>query len=305
MTRKAAIALTVICLAMPGVLFGAARAGQQTSPNFTFERLSASRDVNDAFDRGSITLMVNVYRPVTNDRRRVVLFSHGSTGGFATEPASMNPPPPSVVQFFTTRGYTVVAPMRRGIGVSGGTYREECNVTAGKCTAADNVALGKSGVEEALRDTDAVLDQLVLGKLVPADAKILLAGVSRGGFLSILLAARHPQLASGILSFAGGWFRVGDDQAANERADRLTFQTEQLAQAARTVRVPSMWIYAQRDSLYSLAFTRLFHKAFVDAGGRAEYVFVEEHALPDGHLVATQAALWDAHAERFLRSIER
>jgi pimeloyl-ACP methyl ester carboxylesterase len=304
MTPKTAIALIVFCLTMPGVLFGPARAGEQPSQNFTFERLAASRDVDDSFDRGSIKLMVNVYRPVSNDRHRVVLFSHGSTGGFATDPSTINPPAPSIVQFFTTRGYTVVAPMRRGIGVSGGTYREECNVTAGKCTAADNLALGKSGVDEAIRDIDAVLDQLVLGKLAPADSKILLVGVSRGGFLSILLAARHPQLASGILSFAGGWFRVGDDQPAAERIDRMTFQTEQLAHAAPTVRVPAMWIYAQRDSLYSQAFTRLFHKSFVDAGGHADYVFIDQHALPDGHLVASQAALWEAHADRFLLSIE-
>lgn len=244
MTRNDAIVMSVLGVAVLGMLLRPGGAAAQVPPSFTHERLSATRVVDDAFDRGPITLMVNVYRPTANDRHQVVFFSHGSTGGFATPPASMNPPPPAIVQFFTARGYTVVAPMRRGIGVSGGTYREECNVAEGRCTADENLALGKRGVDEALRDVDAVLDQVVIDKLAPRGSRILFVGVSRGGFLSLLLAARRPQLASAVISFAGGWFRVGDDQAAVERDDRMTFQTEQLARAARTVSVPSLWIYA-------------------------------------------------------------
>src|ERR1044071_6535798 len=92
----------------------------------------------------------------------------------------------TVIQFFVSRGYTVVAPMRRGRGESTGTYVEECSVFTGQCTGADQVTLGERGIREALLDTDAVIQQLILGRLVPRESKILLAGHSRGGFLSLI-----------------------------------------------------------------------------------------------------------------------
>ena len=51
--------------------------------DYTFERMTATRLVNDAEDKGEIRLVAYVYRPVKNDRHKVVLFSHGSTGGLS------------------------------------------------------------------------------------------------------------------------------------------------------------------------------------------------------------------------------
>ena len=48
---------------------------------YTFERMEATRAVDDAQDKGTIRLVTYVYRPVKNDRHEVALFSHGSTGG--------------------------------------------------------------------------------------------------------------------------------------------------------------------------------------------------------------------------------
>ena len=75
-----------------------------------------------------------------------------------------------------------MAPSRRGVGESSGTYREECAVWAGKCTRAEYLELFESGLEEAVLDTSAVIDQNILGGLVPRDSRLLLAGQSRGGF---------------------------------------------------------------------------------------------------------------------------
>jgi len=120
----------VVALAVPAP-------GQAINPEFvfgrdyTFERMVATRKVRDAEDKGTIRLVTYVYRPQRNDRHEVVLFSHGSTGGLATspeEPGGSNAPPRAVVQFFVSRGYTVVAPMRRGRGESTGTYIEECSI---------------------------------------------------------------------------------------------------------------------------------------------------------------------------------
>jgi pimeloyl-ACP methyl ester carboxylesterase len=202
--------------------------------DYTFERMVAIRKVNDAEDQGTIRLMTYVYRPLKNDRHEVVLFSHGSTGGLARspkEPGAGNAPPPIVVQFFVSRGYTVVAPMRRGRGESTGTYVEECSVYIGQCTVADQVPLGERAIREALLDTDAVIDQLVRGRLVPRESKILLVGHSRGGFLSLILAGERPTLIKGVINFAGGWYRVRLTSA--EHQQMMDDQKERLARAAK------------------------------------------------------------------------
>lgn len=269
--------------------------------SYTFEQMNATREVNDEFDRGRVTLVANVYRPAKNDRRQVVLYSHGSTGGWIRSPKESNgAPPPSVVEFFISRGFTLVAPMRRGVGFSTGTYREECPQSAGQCSASENTASGISGLQEAIRDTDAVIDQIILGKLLPPNSKVLLAGVSRGGFLSLIMAGRRPEVFMGVLNFVGGWFGIADVFPASENASRMQFQGDQLAAAGKRARVPTVWIYAARDVFYSETVTRQFFKAFMEAGGRGDYVFISEHPLQNGHGIASQRSLWGSRVDRFL-----
>ena len=150
--------------------------------DYTFERMTATRAVNDAEDKGAIRLVAYVYRPVKNDRHKVVLFSHGSTGSLARSPKeAMDAPPVPVVSFFVSRGYTLVAPMRRGRNESSGTYVEECSVFTNECTVEEQIPRGERAMKEALADTNAVIDQLIIGKLAARGSKILAAGISRGG----------------------------------------------------------------------------------------------------------------------------
>jgi hypothetical protein len=161
--------------------------------DYTFERTEATRVVDDDQDKGTIRLATFIYRPVQNDRKEVVLFSHGSTGGLSRspkEPAEVVPQ--AILRFFNSRGYTLVAPHRRGRGESTGTYVEECSVFMNECTSQQFSVLGARALREALADTNAVIDQIILGKLVPRDSKILAAGISRGGFLSLMHAGERP-----------------------------------------------------------------------------------------------------------------
>lgn len=272
--------------------------------SYKFEQIHASRQVDDEFDRGRLTLVANVYRPVKNDRQQVVLFSHGSTGSWTRHPKEMGGgPPPSVVEFFVSRGFTVVAPMRRGVGFSSGAYREECPLSAGQCSSSENTSSGISGLQEAIRDTDAVIDQIILGKLLPSNSKILLAGVSRGGFLSLILASRRSESVMGVLSFSGGWFGISDVFPASANMARMQFQGDELAAAGKKAPVPTLWIYAARDVFYSETVTRQFFKAFTDAGGRGDYVYIGDHPLENGHGIASQLPLWRARVDRFLSEL--
>lgn len=225
----------ILGLLLLSVASGAA--GQVLSPDFahgvhyTFERMTATRTVRDAFDRGRITLVAYVYRPVGADRRKVVLFSHGSTAGWTVSPKEPFEPPTSVVRYFTKRGYTVVAPTRRGVNESSGSYIEECEFQAGKCSLAENTALFDSGLREATLDSLAVVDQIIYGRLVPKNSTILLAGVSRGGFLSLVLAAERPRMAAGVFNFVGGWLSITDAWPAELNQRRLQLQTDRLTRA--------------------------------------------------------------------------
>jgi pimeloyl-ACP methyl ester carboxylesterase len=287
--------------------------GQAINPEFvfgrdyTFERMVATRNVHDAENRGTIRLVTYVYRPVKNDRHEVVLFSHGSTGGLSSsprEPGGSNAPPRTVVQFFVSRGYTVVAPMRRGRGESSGTYVEECSVFTGQCTTADQVTLGERGIREALLDTNAVIQQLILGRVVPRQSKILLAGHSRGGFLSLILAGERPTLIKGVINFAGGWYGVTDRLTSAENQRRLDDQKARLTRAANSAGAPTIWFYAARDPLYKDGVPQDQLRYWQEAGGHAEFVFITQHSLPNAHLALSDLRLWEQQADAFLKTIE-
>ena len=271
--------------------------------DYTFERMEATREVHDAEDNGTIRLVAFVYRPVKTDRHEVVLYSHGSTASWSRSPKEQGDAPAApVLRFFLSRGYTVVAPMRRGRGESTGAYVEECPVYAGKCSPADQVALGDRALQEALLDTNAVLDQIVY-RLVPRDSTIIAAGHSRGGFLSLILAGERPAVVKGVVNFAGGWQAMNDRSTPEDHKHRVDVQAIPLARAAKRAQSPSIWIYADRDPFYNEAGRQGILKAWRDAGGKAEYLLVKEHALPNAHAIPSNATYWESQLDAFLKSL--
>ena len=273
--------------------------------DYTFERMEATRKVHDAEDKGRIRLVSYVYRPVRTDRREVVLYSHGSTASWTRSPKEQgDAPPAAVLRFFLSRGYTVVAPMRRGRGESSGTYVEECPVYAGRCSPADQVALGERALREALLDTNAVIDQIVY-HLVPRDSKMIAAGHSRGGFLSLILAGERPHAVNGVVNFAGAWQAMNDRVTPEDHKHRVEVQAVPLGRAAKHAKAPSIWIYADRDPFYNEAGRQGILKAWRDAGGKADYILVTEHALPNPHAIPSNATYWESQLDTFLKSLIR
>lgn len=269
---------------------------------YEFERKFATRRVTDAADSGLISLATYIYRPLRDDRRQVAVFLHGSLGGMTVDPhEQFQAMPRELIEYLVRKGITVVYSTRRGIGESSGTFREECAFAAGACTLAQYRAMFQPGIAEAEADTLAVIDELVLGKEVPRDAKVLLVGISRGGFLALHVAAQRPGAVSGVLNFVGGWLSLGDDWPVDENAERLRLQRDALARIGQRLDgVPTQWVYASRDPFYAESTTRGFFASFTTAGGRGDYLFVDKHELPSGHSVATRPALWSAAVDAFL-----
>ncbi|HET7707663.1 MAG TPA: alpha/beta fold hydrolase [Thermoanaerobaculia bacterium] len=269
--------------------------------DYTFERMVATRVVRDAHDSGPIKLVTYVYRPLKNDRREVVLYSHGSTGARSPKDPIGTPPPIQIVNFFLSRGYTVVAPLRRGRSESTGAFVEECSEYANPCTDAEQAVITDRSIKEALLDTTAVIDQLVLGRIVARNSKILAAGHSRGGFLSLMLAGERPQVVKGVINFSGGWRIVSSQVEEAVRRERMRTQTESLARAAKRTTVPSIWLYAARDPFYAEGTPQELVKAWLDAGGKAEFIYLTDHSLENAHALPSSPILWARPLDAFLK----
>ena len=120
-----------------------------------------------------------------------------------------------------------------------------------------------------------------------------------GGISTIALAARNPPGMVAAVNFAGG---KGGDPASRPgdpcAPDKLA---QSYAAFGKTARVPTLWLYSQNDLYWGPELPRQWHKAYVEAGGKAEFT-----ALPpfgrDGHVVFGQAvSLWEPLVDAFLK----
>lgn len=160
----------------------------------------------------------------------LAVLSHGSSDGVDPRmPVTME----GEARWLRDQGYAVLVPMRRGRGASDGT----CGETA-CCDFATRTPLDCSaGLEEALQD---LRDAIGFGRRQPGvrPGPVLLAGQSRGGFLSIAYAGLHPTQVAGVISFVGGWTA----DWCNGR-----FNTHHLAQAGAGAAAPQLWLHGDND----------------------------------------------------------
>ena len=239
--------------------------------------------VIDTGDFGSrrITLEATVYRPGGDGPFPVLVLNHGSTGG---NPAIVKATWPAARQarFFLERGFAVVAPMRRGRGASDGDY--------GETYGCASVSLS-SGLARAVEDVDGVLAWLDRQSWADT-SRLLMAGISRGGFLSVVYAGERPQRVKGVVNFVGGW--------TSERCDPYgDFNAASFKAAGRAARVPMLWLYGDLDHYYRPAAIRAYYDAFIAAGGQGAL-----HIYPRyGHDIANHTALWEATADAYLAGL--
>jgi predicted acyl esterase len=170
------------------------------------------------------------------------VFNHGSTGGNhaaikVTRKAARQ------ARFFAERGFAVVVPMRRGRGASDGEYGESYGCDSPALTA---------GVARAVEDVDGVVAWLDTQSWADT-GRLVMAGISRGGFLSVIYAGERPQRVKGVVNFVGGW--------TSERCDRYTpnFNTGSLGTAGRSARGPMLWLYGDLDDYYGPAAIRSYY----------------------------------------------
>lgn len=226
----------------------------------------------------TLLLQTTIYPAEGKGKHPVVIVNHGSTG-----PGLI--PPEKVFrgwteeELFHSLGYIEVVPMRKGRGTSEGPNVEE-----------DFWSSDATTLDSAVEDLRAVIEYL--GKLPEVDTnRIVLAGVSRGGFLSSIYAARHPEGICGVLNFSGGWY--------GESHWKSGFNLKEFRKAGQNAKAPQLWLYADHDSFYSLKFDEKEFAEFKAAGGKGELVEVRD--LPgNGHDLMFRLDRWEDAVTNYL-----
>jgi dienelactone hydrolase len=225
-------------------------------------------------------LQTTLYPQATAGKHPVIIWNHGSTGP-GIIPANLVLRGENAATFFHSIGYLVVVPMRKGRGLSDGPYLEE-----------DNSLASSVQLDSAIEDVQAAINYARSRDDVDPK-KIIVAGVSRGGLLSVACAGRHPDDVAGVINFSGGWF--GEMVPTD-------FNFEAFAQAGHDAKVPMLWLYADHDSFYSLKFDEKEFSKFRDAGGRGEMVEVRD--LPgEGHMLCEWVDRWEDKVTNYLNGL--
>lgn len=217
----------------------------------------------------------------------VVVFNHGSPLDAAERPKMTPNGYATAVQWFTDRGYVVVAALRRGFGTSGGKFTEGVS-----CDAPDYAKAGRT----AAHDIRAIFEYVKRMPDVDLD-RLVIAGHSAGGFGSIALLGEDGVKARAAISFAGGK-GAGCLHLGPPYTDDIVAAAGVYGKKART---PSLWIYADNDSLFAPPLPDRMFAAYREGGAPAELVHIPATGK-DGHALFTKAAEaeWTAAADRFL-----
>jgi dienelactone hydrolase len=218
----------------------------------------------------------------------IVLISHGKPALRADMAAVHATNYRSIAQDFARRGWLAVAVVRRGYGLSEGSFE-----SAGNCrTGFDLLRQFRAEAE----DLAGALAVAVLRK--EADGtRVLALGASDGAMASLALAAEQPRAVRAVINISGGL-----------RNKECPFE-DQLVAAFRDlgarVTAPSLWLYAENDSYFPPSAVSRLKAAYAE--GRAPVSFV---MLPpvsdDGHRLFSNIEgrlRWWPEVDRFLRTL--
>ena len=230
-------------------------------------------------------------RPSGAQRYTLALISHGASSD-AQERLEMSPYGfyRQAIEF-ARRGFAALVVMRRGYGLSGGSYAEG----HGCCEVGTYLRSAKESADDlrtaiaAMKNRNDVTTQGMIA-----------VGVSGGGLASIALTLDPPPGLAAAISFAGGLLR-----AQHAAADMRSASDEAgLVEAFRTLgagsHTPMLFIYAANDSYFRPELAHKLFAAFTGSGGRAKLIDAPAFGN-DGHqLFSAGTAMWPGMVDDFL-----
>lgn len=240
-----------------------------------------------------VTLEIVLFRPLEPGRYPTVVFNHGSTGN-GSDPSLFDDTFTSkaIASFFVDRGFMVAFPQRRGRGQSDGLYDEGFAPDRSGYSCQRDLTL--AGADRALADLDAATDW-IRNRADVDTTRMLVAGTSRGGILSVTYVARRPEVYLAAVNFVGGWLGEG---CGDHRAVNRTLFIE-----AAGFPGASLWLYGVNDSFYSLPYSRDLFAAFSAAGGLGSFHEFDRGPGRNGHFLVNDPDLWAASVDAFLAQL--
>ena len=228
----------------------------------------------------SVALRATVFRPAGGiaERHPLVVINHGTSE--ANRMSVSMPVYYWLSRWFVDRGFAVVLPQRRGHGATGGTLVE----AVGDCANPDHF---RSGVIAA-QDVGAAVDFMRRQPFVDP-ARVLVAGVSTGGWASLALASQRPDLMTAVVNIAGG--RGGHAFGRKNSVCGIDTLVGATHDFARTARAPTLWLYAENDSYFGPALAAKMAAAWKQGGGQVECDPLPAYGS-DGHDIVDDRAGW-------------
>ena len=236
------------------------------------------------------TMVLTVFSEDANPKPAPILvFNHGRAP-LASDRANFGRSRYSkTAQFFVERGFIVALPTRIGYGVTGGEDIED----TGACAHKDYPPGSNVGAEQTLaalafvrQRPDAVQDRAVV------------VGQSFGGAIAVALASRNPIGVTAAINFAGGG--GGNPLTSPKRPCMPQALEKMFADYGKTARVPMLWIYTENDMFFGAEYPRQWHQAFVEQGGKAQFVQFPPKG-EDGHSLFTRfPEVWQPVVGEFL-----
>lgn len=236
-------------------------------------------------------LVITHFRPAGPGPFPVVVFNHGRTGTNRHEPVRWRALP--TARYWTRRGFAVIVPTRIGYGELGQTVDPEAS---GSCANAD--------FRPALEAMSTQVERAVeFARTLPwiDSSRIILSGVSYGGFATVGATARRIQGVIGAINFVGGL--GGSPQARPGDPCQGTRVASLAAEAGRKSVAPMLWLYAENDTYWGQEWPRRWHEAFTGSGGKAKFVTFPPK-LEEGHRLMSQGfSLWRPVVDNYLTEL--
>lgn len=228
-----------------------------------------------------LALRATVFRPPGPPTQRypLAVINHGTSE--ANRLAVSMPVYYWLSRWFIERGFAVVVPQRRGHGATGGPLVE----SVGDCRQPDHYQSGLI----AAQDVGAAVDYMAAQPFVDP-TRIVVIGISTGGWASLALAAQRPKLARVVVNFAGG--RGGHAWGRKNEVCDAPALVRAVGEYARSARTPTLWLYSENDSYFGPSLAEQMAAAWKKSGGEVEYDPLPAYGA-EGHDIADDRAGWD------------